>query len=320
MRLSAAQIEELLEITDKYVTSFMFHHIGDHVLTNREKQILSRSGISANNIKRTAYNVQHAFKFGILSDALEQSIVKNMNYASLKNILESGKVFKLNTLEQSALQSLEIQMAGEMRRLTSNIKTDMRNALVSVDKVKNTVTHSPTVLNAAKKAIENRKYVTEVISEIGTKTGKWGTDLGRIADYVMHTAFDEGRGMNVQRERGPNALVYKDVYPGACPHCMRLLLTGGVGSQPILFSLADLKANGTNVGRKAKEWKAVLGPVHPWCRCTLQKAPFGMTMIEFQAGKWEWNGEDFVKTELWKPKVARKSKVKISIGDKKIEV
>lgn len=298
----------------------MFHHIGVGVLSDEEKKMLRRAGVSFKQISKASYNVEQAFKFGILSDALEQSVAKQMTFAGLKKMLASGKVFKLNPLEKSALQSLEIQMAGEIRRLSTNIKSDIRNTLVTADKVKNTVSHSPEVLDAAKAAIENRRYVNEVVSEIGHRTQKWGTDLGRMADYVFHTAFDEGRAMNIQKDRGDSALVYKDVYPGACPSCTKLLLNGGVGSEPKIFTVSELKANATNVGRKQKDWKAVLGPIHPWCRCTLQKVPFGMTVVGLQNGEWAWNGNDFIQTEKAKNKVERKSKVKVTIGDKTVEV
>jgi hypothetical protein len=320
MKLTPQQIEELLGVIDKYSLTFMAHHVGSDFLTEGEKATLSNAGVNLAQIKRTSYNVNQAFRFGILSDALGDSMAKGMTFAALKNHIETGKVFPLNKLQKSALQSLNIQMAGELRRTAMNIKGDVRNALVNADKIKHTVTHSTLVIDAAKKAIEDRKYVNAVVSDIGHRTGKWHRDLGRIADFVLHTAFDEGRSMNMMREGGDQALVYKDVYAGACHHCTRLLLTGGVGSEPKLFTLAELKANGTNVGKKVGNWLPVIGPVHPWCRCTLQRPPFGMTRTALTAGEWEWNGNDFKLTDKYKPKVARKSKVEITIGDKKISV
>lgn len=50
-----------------------------------------------------------------------------------------------------------------------------------------------------------------------------------------------------------------------CPDCVRLHLTAGPGSPPRIFKLSELQANGTNVGKKRAAWKAVIGPVHPWC-------------------------------------------------------
>ena len=50
-----------------------------------------------------------------------------------------------------------------------------------------------------------------------------------------------------------------------------MYLTGGVGSKPRIFKLSKLKSAGTNVGKKAKDWVATLGAVHPYCRCNLER-------------------------------------------------
>ena len=124
----------------------------------------------------------------------------------------------------------------------------------------------------------------------------------------MHTAYEEGRAANIEYELGKDAIVYKDVYPGACRHCIRLYLTNGFGSQPRLFKLSALRANGTNIGRKPVDWLAVLGPIHPWCRCTLNKLPPGY--------KWDDKTKDFVPPANYVIGDWRKSKIKITIGDK----
>ncbi len=55
---------------------------------------------------------------------------------------------------------------------------------------------------------------------------------------------------------------------------------------------------------KIKDWKAVCGPLHPWCRCELESIPPG----------YEWNDKSktFKLTRL--NKVERKSRVKITIS------
>ena len=102
MRLTAAQIEELLGVIDKYTLTFMAHHIGADVLSDAEKKFLAKSGVSLSNLSRTTYNVEQAFKFGILSDALHQSAAQAMNFAGLKkliDVLEATTTLNLETLD-----------------------------------------------------------------------------------------------------------------------------------------------------------------------------------------------------------------------------
>lgn len=319
MRLTPNQIEELLLVLDKYTWTFLAHHVGLEVLTTDQKFLLQRSGVSLQNLTRASYNIEHGFKFGIISESLGEAVSKGMNYSQLKAYLESGKFSGLSKLESDALQSIKYQTATDINKLGQRVKDDIRNKFVQVDRVKNTIRHNAAITNMAKKALEDKKYVREMMSLIGESTGKWNNDLGRISDYVLHEAFDQGRLAGAVREKGDDALVYKDVYPGACPQCIKAFLIGGAGSQPLLFKASELKANGTNVGRKQADWKPVVGPLHPWCRCTTQQAPDGITIQALQQGKWEWSGTVFRRVKQ-KEERRKRSKVKVTIGNKTIEV
>jgi hypothetical protein len=312
------QIEELMGILEKYTLTFVAKHVGTDILSKQDRDLLRMAGVDIAKINANASNIAQSFKFGMLSDALGSSGAKGMTYEGFKKLLNTGKFIPLNRKEEGALTSLKYQTYTDMKGLTSKMQTDVRQKLVMADKVNNEVKHSPKVTEAAKRAIEHRKGVTFMASELGHMTGKWGKDLGRISDFVMHTAFDEGRAMGFERRDGENALVYKDVYPGACKHCVKHYLDGGIGSAPKVFKLADLKANGTNVGRKAAEYQPVIGPLHPWCRCTLERVPFGFTIADYKKGLWEWNGSMFVRAESEgtpEPKVKRR-KVKIKVNGK----
>lgn len=321
MIFTPQQIVEILSIIDRYTLTFVAHHVSPDILTDNDREVLQSSGIDLSGIPINRSNVTQAFKFGLLSTTLQDSAVKTMTYEQFKNYLSSGKMFALNSIERSALTNLQYQTYRDVNRLGGRIKDGITDALVHADKQNHTVKHSKLVTDAAKQAIENRKSVTDVISTIGEKTQMWERDLGRIADFTLHTAFDEGRAMNYVRKDGDDAIVYKDVYPGACPHCIRAFLKGGVGSEPKLFRVSELRSNGTNVGRKVTEYKPVIGPMHPWCRCTLMSVPNGFTIADYNAGKWLWNGRDFERDmEKFERKVNRRSKVNVTVNGKTTQI
>ena len=126
----------------------------------------------------------------------------------------------------------------------------------------------------------------------------------------MQNAFEWGKAETLLETTDPDAKVfYKQVYPGACRHCIRLYLTGGIGSEPRLFSYRELLDNGTNIGRKADNWLPVLGTVHPYCRCDLRMK---------RNKKDVWNE----KKGIFEPKEkeATEGKIEIIVGDKKFFV
>lgn len=265
MIFTPQQIDEIMKIIDWYAITFIAHQVSPTVLSQQQQQTLQDRGININSINANQSNVTQAYKFGLLSTTLQDAAVKQMTYDQFKKYLSSGKMFSLSRLENNALQNLQFQTANDVSKLFNKIKGSVGDKLVAADKKNNTVKHSAVVTNAAKRAIENRKSVNSIVSDIGRSTELWNRDLGRIADYVLHTAFDEGRAMGYQRKNGDDALVYKDVYPGACNHCIKAYLKGGVGSEPKLFKLSELRQNATNVGRKVKQYKPVIGPHHPNC-------------------------------------------------------
>jgi len=165
--------------------------------------------------------------------------------------------------------------------------------------------------------VKERKSITNIISDIGHRTGDWAKDLGRIVDTEMNNIFQKGRAVQIaESNKGKDPLVYKDVFDQACRHCIHLYLTRGLGSEPRVFRLSELIANGTNIGRKVGDWKATIGGVHPWCRCSIrQKQDY--TVWDKTKKQFVYD-EDALKRE--EKHLDIKGKVKVTIGDKVFEV
>jgi len=311
MLLTPVEIQELLKLIDRYTTTFVAHHVGTDILMPSDFQLLQKAGVNINAIKPHMSNVEQAFKFGILSELVSNPQL--MSYPDLKAKIMSPNVVPLNSKEKAALMSLKQQTYIDINNLKDKMKRDVSNELVFADKKLNEVKHAKLVTDAAAWAVEERKSVNAIVSKIGHESGQWNRDLGRIAEFVLHTAMDEGKASGIERRSGREALVYKDVYAGACPNCIRLYLSGGAGSAPKIFKLSEIKGNGTNVGRKQKEWLPVIGPTHPFCRCTINNVPLGFTVEDYQKGNWEWTGTGF---KILKYETKRKSKIKITVGKK----
>lgn len=142
--------------------------------------------------------------------------------------------------------------------------------------------------------VNSRKYVKN-INNYFSIIKEWEGEVGCLELDKNFTLF-------IRRNN-------KSIWTGNCRHCIRLYLTGGIGSQPKIFKISDLIANGDNIGVKVNDWKPVVSSTHPHCRCTLRSLPIGY--------KWDEEKEQFARptTEEYVPKVERKSKVKITIGD-----
>lgn len=188
---------------------------------------------------------------------------------------------------------------GHIKDLGKNMGSDVNSIILEKSREK-------AIKEELERGITERRSLQGIVSEIGHRTGDWQRNLGRIVDTEYNTIFQQGRAEQLKREYGDDVMVYKDVYPGACRHCIRLYLTGGIGSKPIVFKLKTLEANGTNVGKKVADWKATVGSTHPHCRCNLHY---------FDTKKvWDDDKNDFVYPDNYKPMERKKNK--LTVGNK----
>ena len=75
-----------------------------------------------------------------------------------------------------------------------------------------------------------------------------------------------------------------------CPHCRKFYLMPN--GEPRIYTMKQLKGNGTNYGLKTSQWKAIIPPMHPSCRCTLVQLPKGMGFKE-GTQRTTYKGQDY---------------------------
>jgi hypothetical protein len=134
-----------------------------------------------------------------------------------------------------------------------------------------------TTADKVSEAVINRETSRRLASALGDAFNDWSRDLRRIAEYELQDANQHGWAGYINRVEGPEAQVAKLVNPDACKTCRSLYVEDG---RPKIFSLAELEANGTNVGLKRSEWRPVVGPTHPFCYCSLVHVPDGFGFNE----------------------------------------
>jgi hypothetical protein len=130
-----------------------------------------------------------------------------------------------------------------------------------------------TIREKVVEAIEERKSPQQLKSDLGWATEDWTRDLNRIAMTEKHSAMETGKADHIASLDGRDADVAVMHSADACPNCINL--TTGADGHPRIFKLSELEANGTNVGRKVAEWRAVVGCIHPNCQCNMVRVPAG---------------------------------------------
>lgn len=307
MIFTPTEIQNILQIIDYHTTFVISTQIGTDVLNNNDKDILKRFGVNWQQLTTKYPPYYQMYLWGRLSGALSNYQAGQVNYSDFKKYIGKGQYIPLSRREKNELEIAKNISVGHIKLFQSRIKDSVSHDILEEDS-RRRLEYEKVFKKEIERGIVDRKSIQSIISEIGNKTGKWNYDWNRLIDTECNNIFQRGRAQTLIDKYGEDTLVYKNVYPGACQECIRLYLTKGIGSQPILFKLSDLIDNGSNVGRKRKDWKATLDGIHSFCRCTLIYVPNG----------YEWNDETqkFEPPKEFKRKVERKSKIKIQVGDK----
>jgi len=266
------EIQKLLERVSFEIALFGAENIGVDVLSEYEKQVLIEHGINIDELTDEFTPYEESFLLGRLVALIGEDNTKKIDYDDFRQYIYGSQFLPLSDVEKLTLDMAKRRSYNHIRGLETGIKKDIEGIILD-NQMAHRSEYEKIIGNAISRAKFERSSIKSIISEIGNKTGDWQRDLGRIADTEMNTIFQEGISISLLQKYGDDAKVYKDVYEGACRHCIRLYLTGGIGSKPRVFKLGELISNGTNVGRKVNEWKAVVGSTHPWCRCLLRKLP-----------------------------------------------
>lgn len=272
MILTVDELFELYTLIDYFHVFFIADTLGTDLLTKSDKIVLYNYGIDIHSFEDDEDYLAYAFKFGMLAAVLKKDKIKDFTFEDLKKFIKSGQFIPLTEAEQFALSYVRAQTYNDIKGLGNRIKQSTGQVFIESSRTRR-LKNQRIIRKQTKLAIKNRLSITELSSILAEKTGDYARDFDRIADYVMHDAYQQGIASQLLNKYGEEVEVFYSVYVKACKHCIELYLTDGIGSEPRVFKLKTVIENGSNIGRKAKDYKAVVGPVHCFCRCHLNYKP-----------------------------------------------
>lgn len=250
---------------------------------------------------------QHLYQFGVFLAHAQEAATHETRYgttaAEFIDAIERDPI-PLTETERAAAHHAKFRAAEHLRGLGNKMGATLGSTLIEADaelarKMRSIVNDTMGAHygddEAAKRMRERakelgkdegffdgafRSTLKRVESDLGHATQDWSRDWTRIVQTEAERATQEGlketwvtrEAEAAEKEQRPARpiVAFKIPRPDACKHCVRLHLEGGF---PRLFLLDELIENGDNVGRKAAEWLAGVGPVHPYCACPLVRLP-----------------------------------------------
>lgn len=268
MFLTDAQLHEIRDIIRAHHSAFIANSLGVGSVDPDTLQHLQDAGLVDPNADNLA---EEAYLYGQLLALKDDPIVQGMTYEQFKAYVRQVGI-PLSPIERRAAEWASHSAAQYIVGLGNRVDIATGNLLIEADARLRDQLRS-TIRTETAEAISRRETAKQLKSRLGWATGDWTRDLDRIAVTEIQYAMNRGAADSYSEKHGPDVSVYRLPAPDACPHCLRLHL--GSDGQPRIFKLSQLEANGTNVGKKARDWQPVIGPVHPHCSCSIHRLPAG---------------------------------------------
>tara|TARA_Y100001973_G_scaffold103386_1_gene170523 strand:+ start:74 stop:799 length:726 start_codon:yes stop_codon:yes gene_type:complete len=185
------------------------------------------------------------------------------------------KSFSMSTLEKAFFKGVKSQDTSFTGILTEKefITLDLLKSYTksSLMKAKEDFRHRFTTLMFKEKSSYDSSFEKSTYEILGESKSLHS----RIISTMLNDAYQEGRSAGIRRSSSvENPLVFKRPRENACTFCKSLYLKKD-GITPQVFTLNEMTEAGiNNDGRhhhrpENTTWKAVVGSVHPWCRCVL---------------------------------------------------
>lgn len=128
----------------------------------------------------------------------------------------------------------------------------------------------------AREFVESKDW-RSLARKLADRTKEYVRNWERIARTELQACYNDARVISGVKDFGPETQIARVHEAGACEDCIRLC---GDSQNPVVFNVRELFENGTNVGKRRRDWRATIFPIHPNCRCDTVVVPPGFTIVD----------------------------------------
>lgn len=270
MALSKEQVERIAAIIRDRHLEFVINTLGPDAVTMEELKKLKDSGYISADPTQLHFD---SYLMGRVVAKLKEGQAKHWTFQELQRHLFANPI-PMRATELKAAEHAARRGAVYVRGLADEMVKNVSAKLTEEsEKIRRTLPQQ-VIAEEVEQAIRNRTTARALASDLFHAIDDKGRDFQRVAHTELQNAYSIGAADEIQEQHGDEARVYKRPNPDACAYCVKLYLKKD-GVTPRIFRMSEITSNGTNVGRKAADWKPVIGATHPYCECTLMHMPNG---------------------------------------------
>lgn len=265
--LTPKQIAQLMQILRDASTAVAVSTTGYEISEEERKRLEAEGYLEAG--AAVADIASESYLFGRLMRQVGEA--QNWTYAEFQKHLKANPV-ELSPAERESVTAAQQRAGMYCLGLGNRFSGDLSDAIVQAD-TEFAAMARQAIQDKTAEGLARRQTTKQLATQLGQITQDWARDWDRIAKTETHMAHQEGVLSETIKRHGDDELLAKVPEPDACPHCLKHYLKNG---KPRVEPASWWQSQGSsNAGRKAKDWKPVLGAMHPFCRCQLLRIPEG---------------------------------------------
>ena len=264
MLINQNQLDKIFDILNNQLVIFTASNFGPSFLSAEDKKVLSRYGLDFTDMYDQSKDpIFLNYQLGLISAMIGESQAKKITGNELVNMISRGQHIPLNSREKASLDAIKRQSLSSIRDVKGKIFSDINNIIESKDSELRS-SQEEFIRKEIYEGTKARKARKEISRDIARKTGDYSRDFSKMVEYTSHNATQQGRLEMMRRRYGEDKKVKVHVYRGACRSCNELY-------KDKVFTIKELEDNGSNIGRKRPQWLPTIPPLHPMCRCNIEK-------------------------------------------------
>ena len=254
--LDSKKLSLLREIFEDHGDGFLITLAGHRENLDRFKTLKHEGLIFGGQVDY----VDLAYRLGKMIPALRLVSQKKGKFPTLKTLIERAIKDPLSPPEKKAVLFAQHQAAEKLRPIVNTLGSAITQDLLEREK--------SIVRREIVTGIRERRPILKLASMLREKTLAQGNptnrDYERVARTEMVRAYCEGAVVQIKKDLPPkkDPTVFKQVASTACVHCRRIW---GEAPNFRYYKLSEVEKMPSNVDKKAKDWKAQIGPIHPNC-------------------------------------------------------
>jgi hypothetical protein len=253
MALKPVTLRRINELMRNFAAFLKYRTVGPHALSNKELKDLVRTGLINPKTPTTT--------------AVSQAYLQTH-----QNVVDDTPAPKAT--RDGAIDFLERTFVRYANKAAAQFTTDLVSQL-EAQAMPFTDREGRAVYGLIRDKAKVQKYLgNQLNNQVQSWTHRWrtivNTELGRASNYGAMDAI-----IHNNPERTPDDILVYKVGPhdaATCKYCTAFWFRPD-GLTPRVYKLSELMANGTNIGRKAADWKPTIDSTHPNERHFLAELP-----------------------------------------------